>query len=541
MRQDFEKYADAVEEGLREDGLIAYDRSVPSAGGKNTPAARETGASVTFAPFVWEEPETFDDMKLPDFPTWLLPRPLEAMTENLAEFTQTPEEMSALLTLGVLAAVLQRRYDVCVTPGWTEPLCLYCAAVAPPGERKSAVLSALTGPLRDYEAERQALEAADIARNRCERIMLEKNKAAAESAVSKSRSSLERENKRQEALDLAARLAEFSDMYEYRLLADDATPEKLIDLMAEQNGCITLCSAEGGLFDAMRGRYDRNLNIDVYLKAHAGDAVTVDRIGRRGNRIERPRLTMLLTIQPDVLTGLMENPAFRGRGLCGRFLYVICRSKIGRRSSTPEPVPESVLRDYRDLLYRLLSGDETGTMTLSPEADRVRCEYQDQIEKKLGDEWECTRDWGGKLVGAAVRIAALLHCAHATDSPLKTPIDPETMEAAARIADFFGAHAAAAYMTMGASVGQEDARYLWHRIRRADADRISRRDLFAMCRTRFRHAEDMAPALKRLTDMGYIRETVIGTGGRPTNIIEINPLTKDTKGTKATKALPAAV
>ena len=69
-------------------------------------------------------------------------------------------------------------------------------------------------------------------------------------------------------------------VYPYRLLVDDATPEKLVDLMEQQDGCITVVSAEGGVFDMMAGRYDKTTNIDVYLKAHAGDPLTVDRIGR---------------------------------------------------------------------------------------------------------------------------------------------------------------------------------------------------------------------------------------------------------------------
>lgn len=39
---------------------------------------------------------------------------------------------------------------------------------------------------------------------------------------------------------------------------------------------------------------------------------------------------MVLTVQPEVIRGLMDNPTFRGRELCGRFLFAMCRSKVGR-------------------------------------------------------------------------------------------------------------------------------------------------------------------------------------------------------------------
>ena len=78
----------------------------------------------------------------------------------------------------------------------------------------------------------------------------------------------------------------------------------------------------------MAGRYDKGTNLDVYLKGHAGEPITVDRIGRKSNHIPGPRLSMMLAIQPQVLNGLMDNPTFRGRGLCGRFLYGDAESLI---------------------------------------------------------------------------------------------------------------------------------------------------------------------------------------------------------------------
>lgn len=84
--------------------------------------------------------------------------------------------------------------------------------------------------------------------------------------------------------------------------------------MDEQRGCITVTSSEGGIFDSMAGRYDKSMNFDVYLKGHAGDPITIQRIGRKKNQVSNPRLSMILTIQPDVLSGLIGNSAFRGRG-----------------------------------------------------------------------------------------------------------------------------------------------------------------------------------------------------------------------------------
>lgn len=497
MQSDFEQYAGEIRDGLMTDSE-------------------------------WEPPIPFDEVHTPDFPTEKLPGPLEAMVECLSESTQTPEEMSGLLSLGVLATAFQSKYEVEVTPDWMEPLCLYCAAVAPPGERKSAAIAALTRPIYEYEAEQRKLDAPEIARNESERKMLEGMKAAAETAAVKGKAG-EREAKRKEALDLAAQLAEFEIMHEYRLLADDTTPEKLVDLMEKQRGCITVCSAEGGVFDAMQGRYEKSLNLDIYLKAHAGDSVIVDRIGRKSNYIAAPRLTMMLTIQPEVLSGLMNNSTFRGRGLCGRFLYAMCRSRVGRRNVSPEPVPDSVRMEYRDFVRRILSinsinsTDRRGVIRLSPEADELRRSYQEYIERRLGDEWENMRDWGGKLTGAMVRVAALMHCAEAVGDPTQTPVSAETMYAATCIAEYLAANATAAYQVMGADDGAEDAKYIIKRL--AGRESITRSELTHLCRGRFTKSDEMDPSLDILEDRGYIRavENPVGYNNRRQIIYHINP------------------
>lgn len=289
--------------------------------------------------------------------------------------------------------------------------------------------------------------------------------------------------------------------------------------MEEQGGSITIVSSEGGIFDLMQGRYDRTANIDVYLKAHSGDPISVERVGRKANYIPNPHMSMVLTVQPSVIQGMMDNPMFRGRGLCGRFLYTVCRSKVGRREISPAPIPLKVKMEYHDFIKRILSDQGSGTVKLSPPADEIRAAFQAYIEPKLVGELEHLSDWAGKLTGAVVRIAALLHL---SSFPVTQPISPETMEAATCIGEFLIAHAKAAYQVMGASEEQADAKYLWRRIK--GRDDFSKRDLFNSCKGKFKTVESMEPGLYMLVDMGYIRLEEVQTGGRPTQKIKVNPL-----------------
>lgn len=465
----------------------------------------------------WQELIPFESYDLPAFPVEALPGPVEAFVEALAESTQTPLEMGGLLALGVMASAIQKRFTVRVKSDWQETLNLFTVIVGAPAERKSPVLNRVTKPLRVYEQERRKADAAYIAQSETELKILEGRKNAAESAAMKGK-----DNAHEEALSLAVELAEFQPVRELRLLVDDATPEKLAELMEAQGGSITLCSAEGGLFDMLSGRRYDNVNLDVYLKSWDGEPLVVDRIGRKSNRVDNPRLTTLLAIQPEVLSGVMSNSAFRGRGLCGRFLYALCRGKIGKRRADPEPVPASVESSYFDFILRLLTGEEAGELHLSPEASECRSGFQDNIESLLVGRWEDIQEWAGKLTGTVCRIAGILHVGTSLN-PLDEPISEETFIAACKLGLFLGYHAEAAFGLMGSNKTEQDAMYISKRIMGSEC--LTRADLTRRCRGHFKKAGDMDMALAALEERHYIRieDEPIDYNGRTRKVYYVNP------------------
>jgi hypothetical protein len=63
-----------------------------------------------------------------------------------------------------------------------------------------------------------------------------------------------------------------------QLWTSDVTPEQLGSIMAANGEAISVLSDEGGIFDILSGLYsDRKANIDLFLQAHAGSSVRVDR------------------------------------------------------------------------------------------------------------------------------------------------------------------------------------------------------------------------------------------------------------------------
>lgn len=65
----------------------------------------------------WPDITPFDTLDTPAFPVDALPPPLADYVNALSEFTQTPPEMSGLLSLGILSTAFQGRYEVEVIRG----------------------------------------------------------------------------------------------------------------------------------------------------------------------------------------------------------------------------------------------------------------------------------------------------------------------------------------------------------------------------------------------------------------------------------------
>jgi hypothetical protein len=190
---------------------------------------------------------------------------------------------------------------------------------------------------------------------------------------------------------------------------DDVTTEKLTQVLSDNDGRAAIISTEGGIFDTLAGIYTKNVNIDVMLKGYSGDPIKVDRIGRCSESVMDPALTILLMAQPSVLSGLMKNDTFRGRGLTARFLYCIPTSYVGSRKYRSAPVPKEVRLAYETQIRNMLEDEypkEPEIITLSPEADEMIEAFAEELEPKLKDEYAAVPFPGLSSAETAVQYMA---------------------------------------------------------------------------------------------------------------------------------------
>lgn len=486
----------------------------------------------------WEMPLRFRTVDVPEFPTYALPGWLSDMVEATAEGTQTPGDLGGVFALSVLAAACAKKVQIRIRRGWIEPANLFTVISAPPASRKSAVFDALVAPLTAHEIEETDRLEATVAEAEAKVKLLEGRQKRALELHAKA-TGPDAEAAEAEVLELAREITRLKVPSRPRLVADDATQEKLATLLMEQEGRMAVLSPEGGVFDLLAGRYSAGgaPNIDVFLKGHAGDTIRVDRVGRPSEFVRRPALTVGLMVQPDVLRGLAEKPSFRGRGLLGRFLYSIPRSLIGHRNPFALPAPLSITeRYYAELLALLalpLPEDGDGRLLeLSGEATETLQAFEGWMEPQLAEDAELgtMTDWAGKLVGATARITGLLHLAANSTHPAPWSLEvaAETVERAICLGHYFIGHAQAAFSEMGADPVVEDAKQVMRWARKHGLTEFSRRDLWRHMLNRFRTADAMDPALNLLVSHHYLRpvypERPAGQVGRvPSPRFEVNP------------------
>ena len=472
-------------------------------------------------------------MSLPPFPVDALPSKLKPYVEAVAETTQTPVDMAATASLAVMASCVQGKYAVKAKADWTEPLNIYALMVEEPSERKSAVTSLMVRPVNQFEMEYNKQHSASLEKNKMQKRILEKRQRAVEDKVVKGKAE---ENELEDIVKEIAKFKELSPMQHY---VDDVTTEKLISILADHKGVASIISAESGIFDQLAGgMYSKAVNIDVFLKSHAGDTIRIDRIVRNSESVENPALTMLLAVQPNVLAGLIQNNTFRGRGLTARFLYAMPESHVGTRRYRTEPIPEDAEREYFSLIHNLLDEDSNPTVenpeiiTLSAEADAMLENFANELEPKLRSEYADFSDWAGKLCGAIIRIAGLLCRAERkgcyeflqeSDPPI---IDGETLQRAIAIGKYYTIHAKAAYLLMISDPVVKQCKYVLKTIKGTVSPELSKCDILRLCRN-FKKAEELNPVLERLCEYGYLAEKTDkekSVRGRPPSAIYlVNP------------------
>lgn len=340
----------------------------------------------------WEEPIPLGSSPLPCFPIKALPQVLHDFVGALAAKLEVPPDLPAIAVLGVLAGAVVRKVAVKVQRGWEEPLMLYLAVALPPGNLKSTAFKKAVRPL--LEAERKASEGMQLEVQLNSSKKKGWHKAIDELEQKLGRAGENAEGVQQNIAEMHQKLASLGRDTLPRYFCEDVTAEKLAELMADSNGRMVLMRSEGGgPLQMMTGCYCRpgQANIEIYLKGHSGDDLTIDRKNSLPVHVKNLSLTMVLTVQPSVLKGLIKNPALDERGGLPRFLFSLPRSLVGERSLRNCPAPQAAVDAYGEVVQRLCALEAKDACTcaeqphhllaMTPEAQQAFLVFRHRLEK----------------------------------------------------------------------------------------------------------------------------------------------------------------
>jgi hypothetical protein len=448
--------------------------------------------------------EPLTSKELPAFPVDALPAPVAAIVRATAEHTQTPADLAALSALGVLSAVALGTVVNC--GGWQEEVALYLLAAMPSGDRKSSVLKIIVASLRQIEKERREAAAESVRALQNERAILEGKKRHLTKEAAKD------SPKAADLDEVCERLDEIGEPVLPRLLVDDATPEALGEQLWRHDS-IAVLAAESALMDNLVGRYSEGrANFHLACGAYSGEPTTIDRKGHEPRHLERPLLTILLTVQPHVLEQLVSHETARSQGLVARFAYVRPLSRLGQRRVNAPAVPISVIEAWDSVVRRVTrevpEPSRGPEITLTPGAAGLLTELQEQLEPRLGPSGDLHSigDWVGRHHGRVARIAGLLHlCEHSANER----ISEETMLAAIKIGDYLLEHGKDALLGPDARVRRA---LVWFkdRARRGKAtSTVTQHELHNGPMNKHGKAEEAAALAERLVMLGILKPVAV--------------------------------
>lgn len=512
---------------LGEDEVQAIARSI---GRYSAGVLRASVAPVAAGgAFTWPEPLLPGTSRVPEIDPALLGGWLGDMAATVAASTQTPPAMAVMTALAVVAAVVQRQFEVApYGDDYREPLALWTMVVLGPGNRKSAVHKALTQVIVDIEKREGDRLRREIARVGAERDVIAKRMDTLKAQAGKEDDAKARQHLQDQIAALREQMP--NELFAPRIFTGDVTAERLQQLLVEQGERIAVLSDEGGIFSIMGGAYSGGMgSFDVFLQGHAGSAMRVDRAGRLAH-IDRPCLTIGLALQPGILQDTGKARKFRDSGLMARFVYVVPRSTVGVRDVRARiAVDGDARRRYEAGIEALYAGvaQRNGSPRVLPFGDAARERWLDlceDIEQRQGEggRYAHMADWTSKLPGAAARIAAVL--ALAEGGTELAEVSESAVARAVQLARLLVPHAEAAFALMGASDHEADAHAVLALLQRHQLQTVVRRDLQKSMEGRFRQLDRLLAAVKLLQDwhiLGPERKT--SGAGRPSVYYEVNP------------------
>ena len=489
----------------------------------------------------WPDPESLPELpEVPAFNFDVLPGPLHAFVQDIAERMQCPPEFPAVGAVVMVGAAIGRRLGIRPKKydNWTVVPNVWGGMVGKPGIMKSPAQSEAIKPIKiqqakafeEYESQKVEYEIAE----RASKIRAGEAEKKAREAYAKDRSS-----------NLTAILKPDAELVEpkaMRYVVNDSTPEALCETLKD-NPHGVLCERDEliGLLRSM----DREGNQEaraLYLTAADGDkSFTVDRI-MRGRGLHIPGLCIAIVggIQPGVLAGYVKETQRGGSGddgLLQRFgllVYPDFSSKWKNVDRLPNLDAKKAINDLVERICKLTAEDagaeqdehsDIPFLRFDHKAQALFVEWQTDLEEKLrsGDDHPAITSHLAKYRKTVPALALINHiCEGGTGA-----VTEQALARALLFIELLEAHARRVY-SYAARPDLDAAKTILAKIRAGKLPmEFDARSIYRSCWSGLTTPEEVGAALRVMCDYGYLRErTDNETGGRAARIYKVHPRAK---------------
>lgn len=318
---------------------------------------------------------------------------LQRLIKNVAEALQSPQDYVTASMFTVASAAVGNKFKLC-TDNTDVPM-LWTILVGDSGVGKSQPITTMAQPLMEEQKDRLQ---------------------GYRSAVRTWR----------QAKDENAPKPIFPQIF-----VSDITPESLYKCMADNPNGLIQYSDEIMSFIGDFGRYNKSGEESKYLSIWSGKPITINRKSEEPFMVERPFLSVIGGIQPNLL-GELFTKRRSVSGFAQRLLFVY-PSTIKRKVYSSDSVkPDISVWAY--VCRRLLQAPET-TYTLTPQAYEKYNEYRNSLSEKMDAEPDAIKALFAKL---RIYVARWVIVAHVLgDDAASTQISENDMEYSIRCMGYF--------------------------------------------------------------------------------------------------------
>jgi len=474
----------------------------------------------------WPNPQPLSE-KLPPVPEFyprLLPKQLSDYAQDIAARMSCPVDFPAIGIIVALSAALGARTHCrpYVNGTWLVPSGAWGIIISPPGATKSPPLQEILNPLRTLDKNAANKYQTDVNTYLLSKAIFDKNFKQAVKAG-----------------NTAGVSTPPAEPQMKRYLINDSTYEMLVSVCAANpNGILIWRDELMGWFHSLAKEGQKEAR-GLYLTGWGGmDGYATDRIGRGHLRAERVNLSILGTIQPNVLRHIVQD-AVSGTsgddGLIQRFQLAVFPDRERHFKKTDRCPNQTAMNHYKALIERFatlnpasigasLTTEGNAYLPFDKAAQEIYDEWLEVLEDRIRDpETElhpAMLSHLGKYRSLFPKLALVLHLADGDTGAI-------TANAAVRAkcwAIYLESHAKRIYHN-GTNQAMLSSVALANKIKAGKLENgFTRSTVLLREWSGLRTGEEVRTATTILQDMKWlVMKENRSTGGRPSEHFFINP------------------